>query len=195
MKRLITGILNTIFGVFLFYIVGLDSLFPYFFVLIGLYLIYIGVSQEKSRPQNIERTKRQLLVLIDSYRKKWMKIKVDYEKCTIKNYGYSYEKEINQPMRVTAMNVASGNEMNNVKNVNVSQLLLEYPVSLPGYDNMKLHILIQKMDKDTFDMQFIKDDIYIYIDKENYDEYFIDFGDLQIWGSSQGYIEKTDLNT
>ena len=79
------------------------------------------------------------------------------------------------------MNVLSGDEKSNVKLSTQNQLLIEYPYTHAGIEEV-YQIPIYGMTRDNFDMRFIPNDIYLFIYRWQEDIFLLDMGDRQMWG-------------
>ena len=163
MKKLILGLSSLLVGVILFYCYGSNNIFSYVFLLLGLYYILLGV-RELQNSDIIVNSMQNRPLAEEGFYKKWIQVKVEYEKCVLKDYGYSFEREA-ETGRVAAMNVLSGDEMSNVEIIKANQLLLEYPYKkTESSEETIFQIPLYDVDKGNFSMRFIAGDVFLYID-------------------------------
>jgi len=180
-KKLIFGLSNVLIGVYLFYCFGLTNIFSYEFLLFGSYYIILGVRKLQSNDIIIGSGAKTSLIEGVFY-KDWIKVKVDYEKCVLKDFGYSYEKEI-ESGRVAGLNILSGDEMSNVEMIKANQLLLEYPyLKTEPEEEIIFQIPLYDTDKGNFSMRFIAGDIFLYIDQTNYKNCVLEMGEKRVKG-------------
>ncbi len=111
----------------------------------------------------------------EEMRRRGLKIHVDYALCTIRDSTYSYEETVAHG-RIAAGNILGGNEMNNVQMRTEGQLLVEYPYSAPDGSEHIYQLIIYGMTRDNFDMRFIANDIYMYIDPRDDKVCMLDMG-------------------
>ena len=129
---------------------------------------------------NLNKPKETVLgtkmVASDELRKKATKVKVEFEKCEIRDYSYFEEVKNKQPLRVTSMNVLSGDEMSNVKNVATNRVVLIYHHTNPANgEKTDFSSGALPMDKDSLQMNFIANDIFLFFDPMDPENYFFEF--------------------
>jgi|GEM_PF-6768783 len=148
--------------------------YPWLWLLASMGAAYLGYRLVLPR-SDFAASQNEWRDEINDIRERGIAVKVDFDKCRITDLSYSYEKE-RESGRIAGMNVLSGNEMDNVREVRVGQTEFIYTYTDPTTNQQREYKADLDMDRDTVSMTFLARDVMLYIDPDDPDRYFFDFG-------------------
>lgn len=151
--------------------------------LVGLFFLLIGWAILRYTPPiNEQLRKEQVAKMISDLKINGEKIKIELSKCELKSNDYSEEREIPSDKALTtsytndmkAINILTGNEMDNVQIVNVFQSILIYNNKYMGKTETFTSGIIPTEHTTLLFKIASQKTTFIYVDKLDRSKYYFD---------------------